>query len=225
MTVDSTPPQKPLWPEEWSWGVFTIGDVIKILGITRRKILLYVEKGVVKPSIPAEGRGVAARFSVADLVSFGVIQHLDRFGIAIRHLVPFVEKLNIPLSHIEFIPRGTHRHTTKASEIALMDTALSGDSDDLREKIAAIFNQEGPIRMFVLHQKEDGDVVIDLKHWVSLEGIEEEGVRGVMHHDRGGELVDAAETIPSEPVVIVVNLALITLNVLKRTRMLGQGES
>jgi DNA-binding transcriptional MerR regulator len=222
MTVDSTKQQKSFWPEEWSWGVFTIGDVIKILGITRRKILLYVEKGVVKPSIPAEGRGVAARFSVADLVRFGVIQHLDRFGIAIRHLLPFVEQLEVPLSRIEHSQRG--RHPVHASEITLMESALSDDPDDLRAKIAAIFTQMGPIRMFVLYQKEDGEVGIDVKHWLQWEETTVEGQFTMWQNERGADFVDAAETIQSEFVVIVVNLALITLNVLKRTRMVSQGE-
>ena len=131
MTEDSTRQQKPFWPEEWAWGVFTVGDVIKILGITRRKILLYVEKGVLKPSIPAEGRGIAARFSVADLVRFGVMQHLDRFGIAIRHLVPFVEQLVIPLSRSEHSQKGPHIYALHASETTLMESALSDDPDDL----------------------------------------------------------------------------------------------
>ncbi|MBT4497331.1 MAG: MerR family transcriptional regulator [Gemmatimonadetes bacterium] len=209
--------QKPSWPDEWSWGVFTIGDVIKILSIKRRKILLYVEKGVMKPSIPAEGRGVAARFSVTDLIRIGVIQYLDGVGIAIRYLQPFVERLEIPLS------RGEEQTLFPGIyETTVMESVLSSDPLDLQKRIEFIYGSE-TIRMFALHEEAEGAMGIGLISWLeSVEVSADHPHAGTWESDRGFSAEDTVEATQGQPVVIVVNLGLITYQVLKQIRTFTQ---
>ena len=73
------------------WGVFSTGDASAILGVSRRKVLLYVEQGFLEPSLPSEGRGHGRRFSFRDLLNLSATIELERLGIAPRYLIEFTD--------------------------------------------------------------------------------------------------------------------------------------
>jgi len=68
------------------WDVLSAGDVAQILGISRRKVMLYVEQGIISPTVQAEGPGRHRKFSVGDLALFMLCYHLDKIGLAPRRL-------------------------------------------------------------------------------------------------------------------------------------------
>ena len=66
--------------------VFTPGQVAEVLGVTRRKVLLWNEQDIVQPSVPSDGRGHSRRFSLRDLGALGVARELDHVGIVPRFI-------------------------------------------------------------------------------------------------------------------------------------------
>jgi hypothetical protein len=66
--------------------MFTVGDASKILGIPRRKIVLFVEQKVMAPTVGAGGRGHARKFSILDLFRLAAVAELSRLGLSPRYL-------------------------------------------------------------------------------------------------------------------------------------------
>lgn len=66
--------------------LFFASEVSRILDIPRRKVLLYVEQGVVKPTNPSQGRGVHRQFDLNDLLELLIVAKLERLGLIPRHM-------------------------------------------------------------------------------------------------------------------------------------------
>ena len=206
MTEKNEEQMSPPYPEEWVWGIFTVGDVVKILGIARRKLLLFVEKSVVKPSVPAVGQGIANRFSVADLLKIDLVNYLNRFGVAIRHLRTFAEQLDMS---------------------ALLSSACIQLTDEkfrhplfMPGQARKLFDHDS-FRVFCLSEDESGDMKVVLLHWTEMEA-DRDGIE--WPHDRGFSQEDAAKVLPRTPVSIVVNMKMISAHVLERIRTYTQAE-
>jgi len=69
-----------------AWKLFSAGDVAQILRIPRRRVLLYVEQGVVEPEVDSPGRGHRRKFNLSQLLEIAVASKFDALGIAPRHL-------------------------------------------------------------------------------------------------------------------------------------------
>jgi hypothetical protein len=55
---------------------FTTFDIIKALGIPRERLQDWMNRGFVKPSIPATGKGTKAFFTLLDVYALALFQHL-----------------------------------------------------------------------------------------------------------------------------------------------------
>jgi hypothetical protein len=79
-----------LWPALYTmlsgWEFLTAGEASEWLGVDRRKILFYVENGIVEPAVRSPGSGRRRMFTVVDLLLFKLFHQLDRMGIAPRCL-------------------------------------------------------------------------------------------------------------------------------------------
>jgi DNA-binding transcriptional MerR regulator len=58
--------------------------VAKILGIPRRKVLLFVEHRIIEPAIPSPGRGRPRKFDLADVMRMALAAHMDSLSITPR---------------------------------------------------------------------------------------------------------------------------------------------
>ena len=56
----------------------------KILGIPRRKVLLFVEHRIIEPAIPSPGRGRPRKFDLADVMRMALAAHMDSLSITPR---------------------------------------------------------------------------------------------------------------------------------------------
>jgi hypothetical protein len=74
--------------------VFTVAAASEILGVPRRKIVLFVEQKIFTPSAPAEGRGRSRRFSFLDLLKILLASHLSGLGLAPRRVATCVNLVN-----------------------------------------------------------------------------------------------------------------------------------
>ena len=67
--------------------LFTTTEIPAILGMTRRKVLFFVEQGIIEPPFEKEpGRGRARKFGIVGLQLFELFNLLDRLGVAPRYL-------------------------------------------------------------------------------------------------------------------------------------------
>ncbi len=69
-----------------TFGLFSSGDASAILKISRRKVSLYVEQGIIDPSLDSGGRGRERGFSFLDLLRMSIALQLEAFGVAPRFL-------------------------------------------------------------------------------------------------------------------------------------------
>ncbi len=77
-----------------SWSFLGAGDVSAWLGIPRRKVLLFVEQGIIRNSETSPGSGKSRKFSLVDLTLFSIVARLDAMGIAPRYLQSIAGDLN-----------------------------------------------------------------------------------------------------------------------------------
>ena len=56
----------------------------KILGIPRRKVLLFVEHRIIEPAIPSPGRGRPRKFDLADVMRMALAAHMDSLNLTPR---------------------------------------------------------------------------------------------------------------------------------------------
>lgn len=56
----------------------------KILGIPRRKVLLFVEHRIIEPAIPSPGRGRPRKFDLADVMRMALAAHMDSLKLTPR---------------------------------------------------------------------------------------------------------------------------------------------
>ena len=76
-----------------SGALFTVGDASKILGIPRRKIVLFVEQKILSPTVGAQGRGHSRRFSFLDLFKIAVAAELGGVWMPPRNVSACVNML------------------------------------------------------------------------------------------------------------------------------------
>ncbi len=69
-------------------------DVAKLLNIPMRKVLMFIEQGLVISKNPSVGTGSSRRFAPADLIVFMVFNRLNDMGIAPRYLRSIANKIN-----------------------------------------------------------------------------------------------------------------------------------
>lgn len=74
-----------------NWDFLTAGDVAEWLQIPRRKVLLFVEQGIIKPKIVSPGIGRERKFTLTDIELFMVFNKLDKMGVAPRFLRSIAE--------------------------------------------------------------------------------------------------------------------------------------
>lgn len=187
-------------PDEWQWGVFTVGDIVKILGISRRKILLYAEQEIIEPSVRAEGKGKANRYSIVDILFIAVINHLEQFGIAPRYLRDFGKRLTttgIGQFSIWF-----------ASDQAKRYKERGGPSDPIKssEEIAHLMRDVDIWNVFRIHEDENGERSIRLA----------EETKGRKREDSNS--TKAMKFLEAEPISVVVNLGVIAHRVYQQIR-------
>lgn len=75
--------------------LFAVADAAQILRVPRRKIVLFVEQGVLEPTVGAEGRGHSRKFSLLDLFMIALAARLSELGLAPRHIAVCVELIDI----------------------------------------------------------------------------------------------------------------------------------
>ena len=76
--------------------IFSTKEVADWLTIPRRKVLLYVEQGLVVPSVPPGGRGPSTRFQVPeDVMQVAIVRHLELVGIAPRYNRQIMEEYRL----------------------------------------------------------------------------------------------------------------------------------
>ena len=69
-----------------NWDFLTAGDVADWLQIPRRKVLLFVEQGIIQPKIVSPGIGRERKFTLTDIELFMVFIKLDKMGVAPRFM-------------------------------------------------------------------------------------------------------------------------------------------
>ena len=77
-----------------TWTFLTAGEVSRWLDVPPRKVLMFVEQGLVVPTDPAPGSGKSRKYSFIDLVLFEVMAKLDSFGLAPRYLRSMAKDLD-----------------------------------------------------------------------------------------------------------------------------------
>ena len=82
-----------------TWTFLTAGEVSKWLSIPPRKVLMFVEQGLVLPTDPSPGSGKSRKYSFTDLVLFAVVGKLDALGIAPRYLRTLAQDLDSAIRH------------------------------------------------------------------------------------------------------------------------------
>ena len=65
-----------------NWDFLSAGDVADWLSIPRRKVLLYVEQGIIEPKVVSPGTGRERKYTLTDLELFMVFSRLDKLGVA-----------------------------------------------------------------------------------------------------------------------------------------------
>ena len=190
--------QRTELPDDWKWGVFTVGNIVKILGVPRRKILLYAEQRIIEPSVHAEGKGKASRYSIADILHIAVINHLEQFGIAPRYLRDFGERLTTT-GIGQFL-------TWFTGDQAEGNRERGGPSDPLRlpKDLARLMQDLDVWNVFCIHEDENGERSIRLA----------EETKGGKREDSNS--TQAKKFIETEPVSVVVNLGVIAYRVYHR---------
>ncbi|MBT4498514.1 MAG: MerR family transcriptional regulator [Gemmatimonadetes bacterium] len=85
------------WPEEER--VFSAGKVAELMGTKRRKVMLWVEQGLIEPSEPATGRGFVRRFNTLDLLRISIIMRLEELGVVPRKMRNLLETFDFAVNH------------------------------------------------------------------------------------------------------------------------------
>ena len=182
------------WPLAWNWGVFTISDVVEIIGIPRRKILLYAEQGILTPSAPASGKGRPSLYIVSDLLKIAVTHHLETFGIAPRKLREFLLDFFEP-----FIAGHTGIHITAQSnpQLLKMPEDFDGGGDPLRILTAYAKSLENDeYAVFVSVEGDEGTIIRRISVSIKTDG---DGMSGQT-------LLDILARHPSAVVVNLKNI-------------------
>ena len=70
---------------------FAPGDVSRILGVSERKVRMWLEQKVVIPTMPSRGRGRPRLFSKSDVLQLAIVVRLERAGIIPQYLVKYLD--------------------------------------------------------------------------------------------------------------------------------------
>lgn len=103
-------------PEVARLGLLALEDISNALGLKPRKVLLYVEQGIIEPTTPSGGRGIRRRFSLLDLAQFIVATRLDDIGIKPRRMRSIMEGIRVAVMEAQRPPA-----------ILLIDADSTGD--------------------------------------------------------------------------------------------------
>lgn len=77
---------------------YTTPEAAEILGIPMRKILSYIERGYVRPSVlDAKGHGSRRLWSLWDLDKIHLVRRCEQFGLSVRLLKVLGRALTPPL--------------------------------------------------------------------------------------------------------------------------------
>ena len=76
------------------WAFVTSGEISEHLGIPQRKVLHYVELGIIRPVDSSPGRGNSRKFTPFDLMAFCLFFQLDQLGVAPRRLSKMSNEIN-----------------------------------------------------------------------------------------------------------------------------------
>ena len=189
------------WPLAWNWGVFTISDVVEILGIPRRKILLYSEQGILTPSAPARGKGRPSLYIVSDLLEIAVTHHLENFGIAPRRLRDFLLDFFKPFKAGHSV---THITAQRNPHLLIRPEDFDGGGDPLKILRAyAEWLKNDEYAVFVSVEGDEGTIIRRIA--VSIKTVED-GMSGET-------LLDILARHPS---AVVINLKNIVSQVQER---------
>ena len=91
MDSNNTKQTQPDFKNFIRWGVFSTGDVADIVKVPIRKVLQWVDLGVLKPWIPSRGTGSSRGFGFREVIHAALARELEGLGIASRHLASFSE--------------------------------------------------------------------------------------------------------------------------------------
>jgi len=72
---------------------FYTDQVIKITGLSQRKIIEWVEKGLIVPLVDARGAGSRREYSYSNLIEFGIIKILFDIGQSVHMIKSMMRKL------------------------------------------------------------------------------------------------------------------------------------
>ncbi len=76
--------------------LFTIGEAAKAMGITRRIILNYEEKGLISPDVKSEvdGRNGHRYYTMDTLSRIGAIRLLQNLGLSLDEIIKYYYNLH-----------------------------------------------------------------------------------------------------------------------------------
>ena len=113
--------------------IFGKKTVIALTGVSGRQVEHWATSGVVRPSIPAAGKGSRRGYSFKDLVALRVAKRLKDEGISlqkIRKTLAFLRKnfpeVKAPLAELRFLTDGATIFVMDQDPQKLLDTLKSG---------------------------------------------------------------------------------------------------
>jgi len=72
---------------------FTAMEIYEALGIPRERLRAWMKLGFIKPSLPAAGQGVTAKFTLLDVHGIALFSHLISYGFSRSTAGAFVKQL------------------------------------------------------------------------------------------------------------------------------------
>ncbi|MCX5893339.1 MAG: MerR family transcriptional regulator, partial [Deltaproteobacteria bacterium] len=146
--------------------IFGKKTVIALTGVSGRQIEHWATTGVVRPSIPAAGKGTRRGYSFRDLVALRVAKRLKDEGISLQKIsktLAFLRKnfpdVKEPLAELRFLTDGATIFVMDLDPQKLLDTLKSGQfvfSLALGEIIAGL---QGELKRLATPKEEK--VVVD----------------------------------------------------------------
>jgi DNA-binding transcriptional MerR regulator len=182
--------------DEWPFRFLMASTIAEILGMSKRKVLLYVQNGLVRPVDPGEAH-VAHRFGIDDLVKIAFLTHLERLGVTLRNLGRFAATYNQVWDYDDDAAKQPRKRSSKPSNtFPGLFTIASRVSAKKANKMLSPFISG--LLVYVPDQTRQSGV-----RWFWVEG-------------------EIHRVLDSEPTAAVVNLRAIVVDVFSRLRSHAQ---
>lgn len=173
---------------------------MEILEISRRKILHYVEQGVILPTVASQRKGKANIYAVPDIIQIAVANHLEGLGIAPRRLKAFMKDFFAP-----FLVTRTvfHQEIERDPLLMVAPNDFGDDADPTRilKGYEQVMRDLDGLAVFVCGEDEGRELHVSR--------IESGPTRGL-------KTADVPDIAASNRVTLVVNLPLIVGHVISR---------